>query len=86
MPSCANCEREDVSAYCSLCKTVYYCDRKCQNNHWYKHKRYCSGYSPPRSINDFELLDIIGTGNFSEIYHVVETRTGREFAMKKVNK
>lgn len=84
--TCAWCGKENVTPKCSLCKKLYYCDRACQTNHWKAHKLVCSGYSPPRSIDDFEFLELLGTGNFSEIIHVRERRTGKEFALKKMEK
>lgn len=37
-------------------------------------------------MNDFEFLEVLGNGNFSEIIHVRERRTGKHFALKRVNK
>lgn len=83
---CAWCGKENVSPKCSLCKKLFYCDKNCQSKHWSSHKLVCEGYSPPRSIADFEFLELLGTGNFSEIIHVRERRTGKEFALKKLEK
>lgn len=83
---CAWCGKENVSPKCSLCKKVFYCGRECQVKHWASHKFTCEGHSMPRSIEDFEFLELLGTGNFSEIIHVRERRTGKEFALKKMEK
>ena len=83
---CAWCGKENVSSKCSLCKKVFYCGRDCQVKHWASHKLTCEGHSTPRSIEDFEFLELLGTGNFSEIIHVRERRTGKEFALKKMEK
>lgn len=83
---CAWCGKENVSPKCSLCKKLFYCDKECQKKHWSAHKLVCEGYSPPRSIADFEFLELLGTGNFSEIIHVKERKTGKEFALKKLEK
>ena len=84
--NCAWCGKENVIPRCSLCKEFYYCDQKCQQQHWKSHKLVCIGFKPPRSINDFQLLEYVGFGNFSEILHVEETRTRKQFALKKINK
>ncbi|OMJ90191.1 hypothetical protein SteCoe_7484 [Stentor coeruleus] len=84
--SCAWCGNENVVPKCSLCKKFFYCDKNCQSKHWSAHKLVCEGYTPPRSIADFEFLELLGTGNFSEIIHVKERRTGKEFALKKLEK
>jgi len=84
--SCATCGAKGVEPKCSLCKEVFYCNKKCQAKHWKSHKYSCKGHSPPRSVNDFEFLEVLGNGNFSEIIHVQERRTGKHFALKRVNK
>ncbi|CAG9315561.1 unnamed protein product [Blepharisma stoltei] len=83
---CATCGKENVPNRCSLCHKFYYCDQKCQGKHWKTHKWTCEGYHPPRSADDFQFLEILGIGNFSEIIHVEERRTGKQYALKKVNK
>ena len=84
--TCAWCGKENATPKCSLCKKFYYCDKTCQSKHWSAHKLVCEGYSPPRSMDDFEFLELLGVGNFSEIIHVKERRTGKEFALKKLEK
>jgi hypothetical protein len=43
--------------------------------------------SPPKiSIRDFILQDELGFGNFSEIYKVTHKQTGKQFALKRINK
>lgn len=45
------------------------------------------GKEPPKlSIRDFALGDELGFGNFSEIYKVKHKKTGKEFALKRINK
>ena len=45
------------------------------------------GKEPPKlSIRDFEMQDELGFGNFSEIYKVQHKKTGKQFALKRINK
>lgn len=45
------------------------------------------GKEPPKvSIRDFTLDEELGFGNFSEIYRVTHKKTGKEFALKRINK
>ena len=41
--SCANCKKQTESKLlaCSKCKSVKYCDSKCQLAHWKQHKKSC---------------------------------------------
>ena len=42
-PTCAICEKT-ASSYCSACKQVWYCSRKCQKIHWKDiHNQTCEG-------------------------------------------
>lgn len=84
--SCSFCGSPNVTPKCSLCKQEFYCNKECQQKHWKAHKPTCPGYCPARSINDFSLLEYMGFGNFSEILHVEEIRTRKQFALKKLNK
>jgi tetratricopeptide (TPR) repeat protein len=45
------------------------------------------GKEPPKiSIRDFTIQDELGFGNFSEIYKVTHKQTGKQFALKRINK
>jgi len=40
---CHNCGKEGTNlCKCSKCKIAYYCERKCQINHWNEHKNTCN--------------------------------------------
>lgn len=50
-------------------------------------KRKNQGKEPPKlSIRDFKIEDELGFGNFSEIYKVSHKESGKEFALKRINK
>jgi len=52
-----------------------------------KQKNDNGGKEPPKlSIRDLTLQDELGFGNFSEIYKVQHKSTGKEFALKRINK
>lgn len=38
---CLYCNKKGVKAHCGRCKTVYFCDRSCQEKAWYIHRRHC---------------------------------------------
>lgn len=38
---CAQCGRVPAPKTCASCKSVFYCDAKCQKLHWKAHKRAC---------------------------------------------
>lgn len=42
VPSCGCCKKSGAAKKCSVCKTVYYCDRECQRHHWTVHKNSCN--------------------------------------------
>lgn len=39
--TCAQCQAPECSNRCSICKSVYYCDAKCQKADWNIHKNIC---------------------------------------------
>lgn len=39
---CASCSSEPGKKRCAICKSVHYCSRECQRNHWKAHKKTCS--------------------------------------------
>lgn len=52
---CDNCERtsaetERTLQRCARCKTVFYCSRDCQRQHWKIHKRVCKELAPAPAV------------------------------------
>ena len=43
MPACRLCNKKNVKASCSGCKSVFYCDKNCQLKDWMNHKLQCQG-------------------------------------------
>lgn len=43
---CAYCAKKNCEKRCSSCRSVYYCDSKCQKDHWNKHKHDCHNFKP----------------------------------------
>ncbi|GAB4296871.1 MAG: hypothetical protein Kow0090_12030 [Myxococcota bacterium] len=41
-------------------------------------------FDPPQKFGPFDLLEIIGRGGMAEIYRSIDTRTGRELAVKRM--
>lgn len=39
---CAKCGREGATKLCSRCRSVSYCSKECQRQHWKSHKRVCN--------------------------------------------
>lgn len=93
---CESCgvEQENLKR-CSVCKAVYYCSKECQNKAWPQHKLICIKPKaenieilpePKSRIDDFELLDLIGRGNFTDIFKAVERNTNKIYAVKVAEK
>ena len=40
----------------------------------------------PASLDDFMIKKLIDKGSFGKVFHVVNTKDGREYAMKRINK
>ena len=38
---CLYCNKKDVNKRCSNCKSVFFCDKKCQKKAWKTHKKHC---------------------------------------------
>ena len=59
--TCDNCLKEgDNFPFCSLCKSVNYCSKKCQKNDWSKHKMICKNISKQiNQSNEKEMFDKI---------------------------
>ena len=38
---CAACNKQNASNKCGKCKSIFYCNEKCQKTHWKKHKKIC---------------------------------------------
>ena len=71
---CANCSIKKIQLNrCGRCKTVFYCSRECQKNHWSSHKKVC-GYKcehlvekkqTKQSVYKYNvLLDFVHLGSF----------------------
>ena len=37
-------------------------------------------------LEDFKIKKLIDKGSFGKVYHVVNTKDGKEYAMKRINK
>eukprot|EP01084_Bolivina_argentea_P208673 355675_1 len=62
MPNrCGNCQKRNATSRCSQCKLVYYCNKKCQRNHWKIHKRICQ--KTRKEMNDTQDQTIITINN-----------------------
>ena len=40
--NCASCNAPKASSRCGACRSVSYCDKECQREHWKTHKKECS--------------------------------------------
>ncbi|AYV81166.1 MAG: putative ankyrin repeat and MYND domain-containing protein 2 [Harvfovirus sp.] len=38
---CLFCDKKECTKRCSICKTVYFCDKECQGRAWAIHKKHC---------------------------------------------
>ena len=38
---CAFCSKQGASNFCTACKSVHYCNQKCQKSHWKEHRPFC---------------------------------------------
>lgn len=51
---CGNCHKEfepkAQRAICTGCRTIYYCDEKCQNTHWEWHRKVCPPPTGPETL------------------------------------
>ncbi|CAI2366593.1 unnamed protein product [Moneuplotes crassus] len=93
-PSCNICSQPSKKT-CSRCLSVYYCSGECQKQDWKTHKKAC--FSPKLDeelrdnsknlkADDFEEIRKIGEGNFSKIILVEYKKTGKNYAMKLIEK
>ena len=87
---CANCaEESDKMKQCSVCKVSKYCSKECQSQAWPEHKKTCSPPKPkpePAKIDSYTLFDIIGRGNFTDIFAAEDKETKRSVAIKIAEK
>jgi hypothetical protein len=40
-PWCLNCSNKSATKRCSVCRSVYFCNKECQVNAWSIHKKHC---------------------------------------------
>lgn len=38
------------------------------------------------ALEDFKIIKVIDKGSFGKVFHVVNTKDGQEYAMKRINK
>eukprot|EP01084_Bolivina_argentea_P039460 72922_1 len=92
MTKCASCSKSNATKTCSACKSVSYCNIKCQRNHWKTHKKKCKllskrnskAKSKPQKDDDggHEEIEAGNKGLLEEIkkYQVMKTDPNREHA------
>ena len=52
---CYCCNHSNHTKLCSKCRSVYYCSKECQKNHWKVHKKYCvTRLGPARDLDETE--------------------------------
>mmetsp|Transcript_28573 Transcript_28573/g.50775 ORF Transcript_28573/g.50775 Transcript_28573/m.50775 type:complete len:394 (-) Transcript_28573:2144-3325(-) len=83
---CAACNTLSPKFLCTKCRKVSYCNVDCQKAHWPTHKKTCRKPFDPDTPEAYEVLKPLGSGNFSEIYLVIEKDTGRRLALKQIDK
>ena len=87
---CDNCAQEfDSLKRCSVCKGVWYCSKECQNKAWPEHKKGCTAPAPkpePAKIDGYEMFDVIGRGNFTDIFEAEVKETKERVAIKIAEK
>lgn len=69
-----------------MCKEVYYCDRECQVKDWKQHQKACKKPPEKLKIEDYELLDLIGEGNYTQIFKAIHKPSNVVYALKKAEK
>ena len=59
MPNiCSLCNKADAAKLCGNCKKTYYCSRKCQKRHWWKHRSECYGTIQLQNAFSTTLVDV----------------------------
>lgn len=72
---------------CPKCKEVTYCCINCRTQDWYKGHQKACGLGKKNEKNRFEDLgEVLGTGSYGEVRLVKEKLTGKQFALKAINK
>lgn len=85
-PDCKACHTASPKFLCTGCRQVSYCNAECQRADWRAHKRNCKRPPDLDSPDAYEIVKPLGSGNFSEIYLVVDKLTGRHLALKQIDK
>lgn len=44
------------------------------------------GEEKPIMLEDFRILKLIDKGSFGKVFHVINTKDDKEYAMKRINK
>ena len=81
---CAACGKESVTKLqcCGGCKSVYYCDAKCQQQHWNAgHKNECKTMKAQKSKEKFETRTEKGQLQLEE-YNLKDARKNHKRALK----
>ena len=81
---CDACGKESVTKLqcCGGCKSVYYCDAKCQQQHWNAgHKNECKAMKVQKVVTKFAMCTKKG-GLQSEEYNLKGARKNHKRALK----
>ncbi len=70
---CPNCDTHDCSQKCSRCKSVFYCNSRCQVAHWPKHKRICNEFDHVEKV----ASEMSYTDRMEFLYHIASVLYAR---------
>eukprot|EP01083_Nonionella_stella_P147675 466358_1 len=65
---CGSCSTTGANKRCSGCRGVYYCNIKCQRDHWKTHKRDCK----KNQENIDEKIDMVETRNTNVLMNIAQ--------------